>query len=387
VRRGAVVVVVVAAWLTTVGGCAHAIPAADVAGVPAGDGDDPGVIASELRGSVDAVVDGGWNLGRLQAVKDRTKALSLPATSEGIDWFTLQENVVVEVKGQSDELVYVVAHYDKVDANPLVVPSLLLNGLLDPAIDWSFMSEGAVDNATGVAVALSIARAVRQRPLRRTLRVLLVGAEESGLRGSRAHAARLTDDEWRRLAFVVNIDGVGIAGSGGCVTDNVSDPYLVQRMEKAARHIGVPLSRGQMPAIGASDYAAFAATGFVPDVSRSLLFNLTGALLPQRSYFAMPHQASVVNLMACEPIDVGDLVASLTVLPVGSFHGPRDHRGRVDLRGLVHTRAAALAFLREMDRDLEPTPSVDAVEPVEPPTAPVEPIVEPASPPTPTEAP
>lgn len=138
--------------------------------------------------------------------------------------------------------------------------------------------------------------------------MVLVGAEESGLRGSRAHAARLSDDERRRLAFVVNIDGVGIEGSGGCVTDNVSDPYLVQRLEKAARHLGVPLGRGQMPAIAASDCAPFAATGFVDDVSRSLLFNLTGALLPQRSSFAMPHQASVVSLMACEPIDAVERV-------------------------------------------------------------------------------
>jgi hypothetical protein len=348
------------AALLVFGGCAHQIPHATFPDVPPhGDDRAPAAVGAELAGSVDAVVEGGWNLGRRDAVVARAHALGLRehTTTEWIDWFSLQENVVIDLPGETDELVIVVAHYDKTDINPLVLPSLLLNGLLDPLVNWSFLSEGAIDNATGVAVALALARAARERPFRRALRVLLVGAEESGLRGSRAHAARLTRDEWRRLAFVVNIDGVGIEGSGGCVTGNVSDPYLVQRTRRVARSIDVPLGVGDMPPIGASDYASFQDVGFVPDFLRSLLFNLPGALLPQRSYFALPARASVLNFMSCEPIDVRDLASSLTLLPTGSFHGPRDHRGRVDVAGLYDLYAIVVALLRDTDRDLlEPPP-------------------------------
>lgn len=344
-------------------GCAHAVPpvpALPWTEAPHGDDRPPTEVAGELRDSVTRIVEGGGNLGRLDAVKARTGALGLAkhAHDEWIDWFSFQRNVVVEIPGESDELIIVVAHYDKTDINPLVVPSLLVNGALDELVSWSFLSEGAVDNATGVAVALSLARAVAERPLRRTLRVVLVGAEESGLRGSRAHAARLSDDEWDRLAFVVNLDGVAIEGRENCVTENVSAPYLSLRARRAAARIGLPLGRGEMPIVGMSDYASFAETGFFVDVGRSFLFNVTGALLPQRSYFAMPHRASVLSYMACDPIDLGDVASSLVLLPLGSFHGPRDHRGRVDPRKLYEMYAVLLALLREMDGEgLEGAPS------------------------------
>jgi hypothetical protein len=76
--------------------------------------------AISLGGSVDQVVEGGSNLGRLQAVEDRARALGLgeQLRTEWIDWLSFQRNVVIELPGETDELVYFTAHVDKTDLNP-----------------------------------------------------------------------------------------------------------------------------------------------------------------------------------------------------------------------------------------------------------------------------
>lgn len=78
-------------------------------------------------------------------------------------------NYVVEIKGSEkpDEVILVGAHFDAY--------------LLAP---------GADDNATGVAALLELARVLRDRPLKRTVRLAFFNLEEVGLVGSRHHAAQ-----------------------------------------------------------------------------------------------------------------------------------------------------------------------------------------------------
>jgi Zn-dependent M28 family amino/carboxypeptidase len=72
---------------------------------------------------------------------------------------------------------------------------------------------GAVDNASGVAVLLSIASALSHCPERprRSILVTTVGAEEQGLLGS-AYMAEHPPRPAGQLAAVVNIDGINIFG-------------------------------------------------------------------------------------------------------------------------------------------------------------------------------
>ena len=72
---------------------------------------------------------------------------------------------------------------------------------------------GAVDNASGVSVLLSIARAhasLPERP-RRSILFVSVGAEEQGLLGSEYFAAHPPKPA-RDLAAVINVDGINILG-------------------------------------------------------------------------------------------------------------------------------------------------------------------------------
>jgi len=100
------------------------------------------------------------------------------------------ENISVEIPGEIDEWVVVCAHYDGHD-----------------------LAQSAIDNGTGVAAALAIARSFAAiAPLRRGLRVIFFTIEEWGLLGSRAYVDQLTEAERRRIALVVNLDSL-VGGS------------------------------------------------------------------------------------------------------------------------------------------------------------------------------
>ena len=53
----------------------------------------------------------------------------------------------------------VVAHYDKTEIRPDAILSRLVLDLLEPVISWSYGSAGAIDDASGCAVLLELARA------------------------------------------------------------------------------------------------------------------------------------------------------------------------------------------------------------------------------------
>jgi len=330
-------------------GCASTVPP-----IPAellkSDG-EAGARADSLRATVQAILDGGWNPGRFSAVRRRAEAMGLGprARAEWIDWFSFERNLVIELPGPDPGIVYLVAHYDKTDVNPLKFASLLLNGLLDEAISWSYFSDGAVDNATGVAVALETARALRDSGLRKTYRILLTGSEESGLRGARAHAARLTAAEWERISFVINIDSVGVDFSPTAVLVNASDPRLVDEALRAAGRVRVPLTAGAMPAGADGDHTPFAKTGLFRDLLRGLGMNLVGGLLPQRSWFTGRHSAPVLVFAADPLVDAGDYLSGLLLLPIGQIHGPRDAARHVDPAGLLDLFRLIEDLLRNTD--------------------------------------
>ncbi len=73
--------------------------------------------------------------------------------------------------------------------------------------------ESAIDNASGTAVALELARllSVRTRSFSRDFEVHFYSVEEWGLQGSRAYADSLSEDEAGRIALAINLDVV--AGS------------------------------------------------------------------------------------------------------------------------------------------------------------------------------
>ena len=84
-------------------------------------------------------------------------------------------NVIAEIRGRErpDEIVLLAAHLDSWDSG-----------------------QGAVDDGAGVAIVTATARLIRALPRRprRTIRMLLAGAEENGVHGGAAYAAAHADE-------------------------------------------------------------------------------------------------------------------------------------------------------------------------------------------------
>lgn len=306
----------------------------------------------ELISTVEDVVNAGGNHFRKKAILNQLETFGLKEQTrqERIDWLSVQKNIIVDLPGKSDSLIYVVAHYDKTDISPLKFISVLANGLLDPLISWSYTSQGAIDNATGVAVAMQLIKSLKEKENNYSYRLLLAGSEESGLRGSRAHVARLTLEEFNKIKFVVNIDIVGVKGKQNCVY-KLSDDRLEQKVIMLASEDGLDLGRGEMPLGATSDFLPFKKTSFGLDFARSFAFNLTGSFLPQRSYFTKKKSTKVINFSACELLDFGDTISDFTLLPVGSFHGFRDNIKKVDPYKLYEMYQVVDFFLEENDTE------------------------------------
>ena len=96
------------------------------------------------------------------------------------------QNLIAELKGQSDKVILIGAHYDSTGDK---------HG-----------SEGATDNGAGVAALLAVAEALKGQPLPHTVRFAFFGAEENGLNGAKAYVASLVDAAISQLLALVNYD-------------------------------------------------------------------------------------------------------------------------------------------------------------------------------------
>jgi hypothetical protein len=72
-------------------------------------------------------------------------------------------------------------------------------------------SPGADDDASGIAALLAIARASKEVPTERGLRLLAFALEEEGLVGSRRYVRLLSASERRRIVAVYNFDMIAFA--------------------------------------------------------------------------------------------------------------------------------------------------------------------------------
>ena len=147
------------------------------------------------------------------------------------------ENLFATVPGRNEALVVLSAHIDGHD-----------------------LAESAIDNATGLACALAVARALREfvRGSERGLEVALFGIEEWALEGSRAHLAALPQTERARRVLDVNLDSVAGADGLTALTSGVPGmpEFLLAALAPAGMAVGV--HAGFM---GNSDHANYLRAG------------------------------------------------------------------------------------------------------------------------------
>lgn len=132
--------------------------------------------------------------------------------------------------------------------------------VLSAHVDGHDPAESAMDNATGVAVALFVLRALApyKAQFKRGLRLALFSAEEWALTGSRVYLAGLLEVERSRIALNVNLDSVG--GDGALTALCSGFPALGDFVRTISSESGMPVGV-YMPLMENSDHANFAAHG------------------------------------------------------------------------------------------------------------------------------
>jgi len=78
--------------------------------------------------------------------------------------------------------------------------------------DTTIHCTGAIDNASGVAVLMEVARNIVNFPSNIEVRFLLFSGEENYLYGSRYYVNKLTDDERKHIIADINLDCIGEEG-------------------------------------------------------------------------------------------------------------------------------------------------------------------------------
>jgi aminopeptidase YwaD len=147
------------------------------------------------------------------------------------------ENLIADIPGRGSEYVVLSAHLDGHD-----------------------LGQSAMDNGSGVAVVIEVARALAPLvpSLPRGLRVALFSVEEWGLNGSRQYVDGLPAVERDRIAVNVNLDSVVGSPSLTALTSGFED--LDGLLHAAGAEVGVPL-RTFRPVMANSDHYNFARHG------------------------------------------------------------------------------------------------------------------------------
>jgi Zn-dependent M28 family amino/carboxypeptidase len=146
---------------------------------------------------------------------------------------------------------------------------MLIADLPGQGSDWVVVSahidghphgESAIDNATGVTVALGLARllAPHVRKCPRGLRICLFSAEEWGLVGSRIWLEQMDEAERRSMVVNINLDSVG--GASGLTALTSDFEQLDAWVKDTASLAGLPIAT-HLPLMPNSDHANFAAHG------------------------------------------------------------------------------------------------------------------------------
>ena len=126
-------------------------------------------------------------------------------------------------------------------------------------IDGHDVSQSAMDNASGVAVALALAAQFARSPLHSTsLRILIFSAEERGLIGSENYVRSLTRAQKQKIQAVLNLDCVG-GSTKLCAMISESD-YLRKVVRESSEICKIAVNIFE-PTVPNSDHYNFAIAG------------------------------------------------------------------------------------------------------------------------------
>jgi aminopeptidase YwaD len=140
-------------------------------------------------------------------------------------------NIIGTLRGSTDGVIILGGHYDSVDAGP-----------------------GAVDNGSGTAVLLELARVLGQRQHKNTFTFIAFDAEELGLLGSQHYVQTLTSADRSKIKGMLNFDMLG-GGSGPLLAGGDGD--LGKLTREAAKQMGIDAHNFALGGNAGSDHESF----------------------------------------------------------------------------------------------------------------------------------
>lgn len=142
-------------------------------------------------------------------------------------------NIICTLPGESDTIIVIGAHFDKIE-----------------------IGKGVVDNWSGASMLPSLFESLSTRPRRHTLVFIGFSGEERGLIGSDYYVKKLVKEKMTRIFAMVNLDSLGMTSTK--VEYSSSDRKLVNLLMQVARRLNLPLSAVDIDwRIGRSDADSF----------------------------------------------------------------------------------------------------------------------------------
>jgi Zn-dependent M28 family amino/carboxypeptidase len=189
-------------------------------------------LSSETEIQVDLAADVCRKNGeRLEAVKKMFGKMGANADEIKTEKFKDAENVVVTVKGKTDETIVVGAHFDK-----------------------TLVGCGVIDNWTGVVILAHLFRTMRQFETEKTYIFVAFGEEESGLVGSARMAKAIPKERRASYCAMLNLDSFGLSYPQAMT--NISDGKLMELAESVSKDLKIPFAKAAI-ANASSDSASF----------------------------------------------------------------------------------------------------------------------------------
>lgn len=148
-------------------------------------------------------------------------------------------NVILDLPGESDEVIIFTAHYDSTS-----------------------LSEGAYDNMSGSVGLLALAEYFTTHAHKRTLRFIWCGSEERGLLGSKAYCAD-HEDALPAIKLCINLDMIGCT-MGYLIACCTAEEAAVSYISYLGRELGTLIDPYQE--VYSSDSTPFADKG-IPAIS------------------------------------------------------------------------------------------------------------------------
>jgi hypothetical protein len=163
----------------------------------------------------------------------------------------LPPNVICVLPGQTDEVILVGAHTDKVDAG-----------------------DGVVDNWSGAALLPSLFYSLNGQLRRHTFVFVGFTGEEKGMLGSDFYAHQLSVEQRSKIEAVVNMDTLGLGPTEVWATH--ADKLLLDALVRIAKAMKLAITAVNFDRIGTTDSESFARF----KIPRITIHSLTQETLP-----------------------------------------------------------------------------------------------------------